>query len=455
MQVKNDNEIPSISKHVTSDSGKTVLKLRQLRTLGQKKQFWGAKKYGHELLDESRETLSSLVLHNSLYIVAIIGIGILWSTPTTLVPLTNVIEHPGYFGEEMATCSFLTYAAYQAAITMVEVQLTFHLKWKNLRWLFAGLFATLMVSLNTTWGMCYLIWTVWLKYNSPIPFAGVIVWLANNLVLSLAISVLFPVEMRINKKDRKRIQAYVYYRLWYIGYTIQQHGMEAILGALSGKFQWLLSIILPIVREVNLSMLIYILKKAVDFEATLPLIPKLTVILSMNVIFAFHVAVRLGHAASKTTGYALVAVDLLLNFYSTYKITKSCRKVVPNDHEKARRHKLETKEEVLKLIGTELVEFLVPMIYLITFTISFYGPNAEIIGGVKFSGWHYEKVEDLVSFSAGLLVMFSVDLACLIISATLLWKFSSTNILNEGLKLVKVYWKYLAIQIGGTIFAVS
>ena len=96
-----------------------------------------------------------------------------------------------------------------------------------------------------------------------------------------------------------------------------------------------------------------------------------------------------------------------------------------------------------------------PIAYVITFTIAFYGSNAELIGGVKFGGWQHKKVEDLISFSSDLMMMFGIDLLALIISGVLLWRFACINILSEGFDVMKMYCPFISVRIGGTIFLVT
>ena len=128
--------------------------------------------------------------------------------------------------------------------------------------------------------------------------------------------------------------------------------------------------------------------------------------------------------------------------------------ITPENEEGGTRRKFEIKKEVLKLIATELVEFLVPICYLITYIFAFYGPNSTLIGSVKFSDWQYSSVEDIVSFSSNLMAMFTADLACLIISATFLFKLCLTNALQETYKLMKIFWIQIGMGIGGTMLHV-
>ena len=107
--------------------------------------------------------------------------------------------------------------------------------------------------------------------------------------------------------------------------------------------------------------------------------------------------------ASPATGYSMLAVDFGLNVYDTWQIIKLNRKVLPkNGFQKVKQitHLLKKKEETMGLVAVEMIEMLVPIAYMITFTIAFYGKNAKLIGGVKFGGWQHREVDDLIIFSS-------------------------------------------------------
>ena len=276
-----------------------------------------------------------------------------------------------------------------------------------------------------------------------------------NIVQYLTTWFMFPDEMRVEKEGRKKILAYIKYRFWVIGFNVQLLILTPIMRRLGENLQWTMSIILPLVREANFSMMTHILENAVESKSTVNPIPRICAAISTNVIFAFFVALKISNATFKRTGYGLVAVDVLINFYCTYKIIKSYRMIAPEMEEEGTRRRYEVTEEVMKLIVTELVEFLVPICYLISFFFAFYGPNADLIGGVKFSEWHYSSVEDIARFSSDLTAMFVCDFACLILSATLLLKLSSTNALNETYKMAKMFWLRIAMAIAGSLFIVG
>ena len=114
----------------------------------------------------------------------------------------------------------------------------------------------------------------------------------------------------------------------------------------------------------------------------------------------------------------------------------------------------EWKINLIKLTGIEIVEFLTPIAYSITFAMAFYGLNAEIIGGLKFSEWQYEEVTDIRGFLSESRLMFVADFTCMMASGLLLWKFVSVNMMEEGYKLLHFCWPLISINMAGTMFTV-
>ena len=95
---------------------------------------------------------------------------------------------------------------------------------------------------------------------------------------------------------------------------------------------------------------------------------------------------------------------------------------------------------------TERVEIVVPIIYISTFIMSFYGPNAKILGNIKLTLWHYQEVTDGVSYIGKLLLLFAIDLCSAIVNGILLWTTCKINIFKTLQMIQKELWLIMAIQ---------
>ena len=407
----------------------------------------GEMKHGHEMLLSTSAKFSEACIWNFVYLVIIIGGASLFSIPITLIPLHNSIEFPGYWWEIIIIG--ISSAAINAVLnTVLECQLIFDLECFKSFKVGLRLYAYFVLVDIVTICMCYIIWTASMGYNHPIPYLGGILFIVLFIEQCIAIWFQFPYQLR-NKTDvRKRIWTYILYKVWLVFYGIQLMNINKIMTLLPLDMHWIMAILLPIHREMNLWVIDKLLQKSTDFGSTVPLIPKLTATVVVNTAHAGFVAMIIGSVASDITSYSILAVDFMMNLFITYKIIKLHRKVSPTDDREKEARMVEKAEYILQLFAIETAEFLAPIIYSITFSMAFYGPNAEITGNIKGDHWTFQKIEDIESFQANLFLMLLIDSTSCIISGFALWKFASAELLQEGCKMMKVFFPFLAVTFG-------
>ena len=51
-------------------------------------------------------------------------------------------------------------------------------------------------------------------------------------------------------------------------------------------------------------------------------------------------------------------------------------------------------DKVKAMVLTARTETLIPLIYMITLLMAYFGPNAEILGTIKLEIWHYDNTID-------------------------------------------------------------
>ena len=84
---------------------------------------------------------------------------------------------------------------------------------------------------------------------------------------------------------------------------------------------------------------------------------------------------------------------------------------------------------------------MVPITYLATMAMAYYGPNAELMGSVKLKIWHHQNIiEDFGDFATNILILFAVDFLSFIINGLLVWKFCNINPLRVLTDIQKRYW---------------
>jgi hypothetical protein len=104
------------------------------------------------------------------------------------------------------------------------------------------------------------------------------------------------------------------------------------------------------------------------------------------------------------------------------------------------------QELIEELVLTERIETLVPLTYMICFAIAYYGPNAEILGSVKLTLWHYKSVLDIEKYMTSLFMLFSIDFLSLIINWIILWTTCNINIFRIFQKIQSEFWLIMAVQ---------
>ena len=107
------------------------------------------------------------------------------------------------------------------------------------------------------------------------------------------------------------------------------------------------------------------------------------------------------------------------------------------------------KEEIDWLILTERIETIIPMAYLALMLMAYYGPNAEILGSVKLTIWHYRSsITDISEFVTNLSLLLVIDGSSLVINGILLWKFCNTNVLKVMQNQQKLFGYYMLVVEG-------
>ena len=107
------------------------------------------------------------------------------------------------------------------------------------------------------------------------------------------------------------------------------------------------------------------------------------------------------------------------------------------------------KEEIDWLILTERIETIIPMAYLALMLMAYYGPNAEILGSVKLTIWHFRSsITDSSEFVTNLSLLLVIDGSSLVINGILLWKFCNTNVLKVMQNQQKLFGYYMLVVEG-------
>ena len=98
------------------------------------------------------------------------------------------------------------------------------------------------------------------------------------------------------------------------------------------------------------------------------------------------------------------------------------------------------------LVVNEIVEFVVPLTYLICLLAGYFGPNSELLGNIGNGDWQYSPIEDINHTVRYVLMFFLVDLGSLLVSATLLWWLCRANLYEAFTLIQKEFGLAFTIQ---------
>ena len=255
----------------------------------------------------------------------------------------------------------------------------------------------------------YMIWTHVLLYNYPIPHNWM-VW--NIILLSYYITLWFqfPPGWRKNDGFRKRLIA-VFIAITYNQVIFTQYiAFATVLLTFDKKKQWILAICMPFIREMNIWIMKKLAYRATSGDSSGV---SLTITFNINTMHSLFLSYILGSISTQVTSAIILSMDFMLNLYSSFRIVW-LKKKRPEEKEKA----IELLQE---LVIIEMVEFIVPLIYVLVFCCVYYGPNASLFGNIGNGYWQYVAVEDVVHTIKTVCIFFFVDLCSSIIISMVLW----------------------------------
>ena len=383
-----------------------------------------------------------------IYFILIPILCVLVSSSITLLPQHNVVEFPQYFYEFMLILNTL-YMVPQMISNMMECKILIKDKSILSFRFFLRFYAASLVGGLIPAGIYHFIWMVCLVLHPPLPLIYLVVgWsiMASNMIY-LYFYLIHHVHGEQGGKEKVKKLF-----LWYVQFfllSLEGPGITILFSLVSLKIQWIVAFVLPVVRELNSRIQDRIMHNETGFPDE---DSKATTNVALNSYYALYVAVFLGTVATTTTGYCILGVDFALNIYSCIKIIKLHRQVQPKGTENLEHQR---REELISLILAEILEILVPLSYIATFTTAYYGPNANILGNIRNDYWQYIPVDDPGKLVHAVFQMFLIDFSSAIVGGLLLWKFCSINFVKEICKVMKSHWLLVAIKLSNHLNVVS
>ena len=86
--------------------------------------------------------------------------------------------------------------------------------------------------------------------------------------------------------------------------------------------------------------------------------------------------------ANESTTLCILSVDVVGNLYECYVIKKLQRKIGLDELEQKKRNE-ENERNIRNLAVSEVVEIIIPLVYTVTYSIAYYGPNQLILNNMR------------------------------------------------------------------------
>ena len=345
----------------------------------------------------------------------------------TFIPVHNLFENPQYWYESPLLLIVALYPSW-AAMVIFRCSNYMNIRYiKNIRAFFA-MWSISSVLLLILYGAEYLIWSIFMEYHYPVPLNGYIVACTGMITFYTTICFLFPKEWRKDNKFKKRLGFFVLALGINQGLILQYAVITIILLTISPDLQWIAALFLPFIRELNIRISLHFARKASDGDLTSV---EVTLNHAVGTTHALFISYTLGSVATFTTGGIILASDFIINILTCLWLVYT-RLKKPTMVEKQ-------IELAQTLVINEMVEFMVPISYLLCFAVAFHGPNAKLFGNVKSSYWHYSEVEDFMDVLEAVLIFFVIDFGSSLISFFLLWRLCRINLAKVCIAVQKDY----------------
>ena len=103
----------------------------------------------------------------------------------------------------------------------------------------------------------------------------------------------------------------------------------------------------------------------------------------------------------------------------------------------------------------ERIETVIPITYTLVFLMAFYGPNAEVLGGIKLDLWHHKVITDITPVMESLLLIFCIDALSAITNGIILAITCKVNCFKILQKIQSQYWLIFAFTEARCMFEVG
>ena len=358
---------------------------------------------------------------------------ILWSC----VPRTNSIIYQSHWMESLLPMAIIVMIC--SGTTILELITWTKEKEIITMWNYLKIFSTFLIPYTIIYVSSYLVWSVYLQYNHPLPNFGLIM-IPSIMFQAIGLWFVLPSHLLAKQDFRRKLKWYNLYILYIVVVTILREALAMLFFFPPEGFQFLVTFIIAGCRDLDKRVRSKMVKKitGIQDEASTVLF---VVIISCE--WSLFNASRLV-GAEIITICCLTVIDFALHLQKTLQIIKNCIKTTDAGVDIV---SAETHKNISTLLIVELIEGFTPLIYGGCILMAFYGPNTESFANIGNSLWGLEEIEDLSPMYVTMSILFSVDTMSTLINSFCLWKVLNVNMLSETYRVLNEYWYFIAIYL--------
>ena len=390
---------------------------------------------------------NAIPCHIGIYGLAGTIVGIILNSPLALIPITNIIEHPSYFYEEMVInfCSLPVWTAQFMISCIYYMNVDCIKTWKH--FMIATFYLLLQLIFQRL--IVYFIWTEAANYPYPMPFHTTLSRFVTILFGFIVVWRLFDLQWRKSKRFQKRFFFFLLSYLMIFFIHAQYSFWGTVFTRMPPKYQWIFSLTLPVIREFD----IWIFCKS-TYKAAGAMDPSVEIASSfcINVRHGIFLSVMLGTAATDLSCWIIFGTDFMINMFMALNLIWIRKKGNPEYEDRNVRKMVDL---LISITLNEFVELMVTIAFFISFLMCYYGPNAELMGNIKSDYFQHIPVSDIDLFYENVALFLGVELVTIFVSVTVLWIFCRINMLRAYLLLQKEFWVMMTVYLAYTIYLVS
>ena len=220
--------------------------------------------------------------------------------------------------------------------------------------------------------------------------------------------------------------------------------LSVLFDTFRNEYQPFLGLILPVIRELNGWIMSKLIANAANGDVSGAKLIGNYLVSTWHAIFLCWIV---GGYTTDTTSWLVLIADFIINVGISLQLVY-VKKKRPDDIE--RQYTL-----LLELALYELIEFIVPLAFLLTFLASYYGPNSTLIGNVGTDYWHYTAVKDIRHYVKNIMMFFILDVASAVVSGIVLWVFCKVNLFKTFAILEKEFAAVFCVILSALVQGVS